>query len=267
LAVPGQSAVAQAADVVVPEADAVLLQPQTITAATETAATPSDVPSCIIAPADTAFGHVTALSVTRLPGSPGNRIDNMGSDSISSHSHNSNRVHGDASRDLDVMGNMSDGRTSAENNTGVPSSNAACHNRVASKAPEAAAEGEQQQQLQDVMSNNGQQVVSSEPDRADVSLPENVKVAHRCGFHLFASASECCCNCLLEPTGASYYLTITSGSWLVWLLWVPCVIKYRYCGLYYLYCVNVQCRCCVLYNARYAASTSDCCEAGDSLPY
>ena len=28
-----------------------------------------------------------------------------------------------------------------------------------------------------------------------------------------------------------------------------------------------QYRCCVSHNARYAASASDCCEAGDSLPY
>ena len=196
LAVPGQSAVAQAADVVMPEADAVLLPPQPITAANETAATPSDVPSRIIAPADTAFGHVTALSVPPLPESLGDRIDNTG---ISSHSHTSNLVHGDPSRDVNVTGNMSDRCTSAENNTGVPSSNAACHNRAASKAPEAAAEGEQQQ-LQGVMSKDEQQDVSSGPARADAIVVESVKVAHRCSSHLSASVSDCCC--LLEPTDA-----------------------------------------------------------------
>lgn len=174
----GRSAAAQAADVVMPEADAVLLQPQTITAATEAAATPSDVPSRIKAPPDTAFAHITPLSVTHLPGSPGNRVDNMGSDRISSHSHNSNLVHGDASRDLDVLSNTSHGRTSAENCTGDPSSCAACHNRAASKAPEAAAEGEQLH-LQDVMCKDEQQDVSSGPDRADAIGPQNVKVAHR----------------------------------------------------------------------------------------
>ncbi len=181
-----------------PEADAVLLPPQPTTAATETAATPSDVPPHIIAPADTAFGHVTALSITPLPGNPENRFDNMGAHSISSHSHNSNLAHGDASRDLDVMGNMSDGRASAEN-IGIPSSNAACHDRAASKAPEAAAE-EEQQQLQDVMSKDEQQDVNSGLNRANAIGPENVKGAHRCSSDLFASASEYCCNCLLEPT-------------------------------------------------------------------
>ena len=184
-----------------PEADAVLLQPQTITAATGAAATPSDVPSRIKAPPDTAFAYITPLSDTHLPRSPGNRTDNMGSDRISSHSHNSNLVHGHASRDLDVLGNMSHGRTSAENNPGDPSSNAACHNRAASKAPEAAAEGEQLQ-LQDVMSKDEQQNVSSGPDRADAVGPQNVKVAHRCTSDLSAFVSICCCNCLLEPTGA-----------------------------------------------------------------
>ncbi|KAL0050427.1 hypothetical protein WJX82_011056 [Trebouxia sp. C0006] len=174
----GQGAVAQAADVVMPEADAVLLSPQPITPATGIAATPSDVPSRIIAPADTAFGHVTALSLTPLKGSRGNRFDNMGSDSISSHSHNSSLVHGNASRDFDVTVDTSDDCTSAENNTGVPSSNAACHNRAASKAPEAAAEGEQQQ-LQGSISKDEQQDMSSGPDRADAILPENVKLAHR----------------------------------------------------------------------------------------
>ena len=200
LAVPGQSADAQAADVVMPEADAVLLPPQPITSGTETAATPSDVPSRTIAPADTAFGHVTALPVTPLPESLGDRIDNTG---ISSHSHTSNLVHGDPSRDVNVTGNMSDRCTSAENNTGVPSSNAACHNRAASKAPEAAAEGEQQQ-LQDSISKDEQQDMSSGPDRADAILPENVKLAHRCSSDL--SASECCRTCLLDPIGVRGYL-------------------------------------------------------------
>jgi len=213
LAVPGHSAVAQAADVIMAEADAVLLQPQTTTAATESAATPSDVPSRSIAPADTtsvglqqlaegqhmcvhSCGDVTGLSVTRLPGTLGNRSDNGGSDSSSSHSHNSNLVHGDASRSLDVIGNMSGGRTSAENNTGVPSSNTACHDRAASKAPAAAAEGEQQQ-LQDIKNKDEQQDVSSGPDRAEAIWPKNGQVAHRCISHLSTSASECCCNCLL----------------------------------------------------------------------
>ena len=186
-----------------PEADAVLLSPQPITPATGIAATPSDVPSRIIAPADTAFGHVTALSLTPLKGSRGNRFDNMGSDSISSHSHNSSLVHGNASRDFDVTVDTSDDCTSAENNTGVPSSNAACHNRAASKAPEAAAEGEQQQ-LQDSISKDEQQDMSSGPDRADAILPENVKLAHRCSSDL--SASECCRTCLLDPIGVRGYL-------------------------------------------------------------
>ncbi|KAA6422245.1 MAG: hypothetical protein FRX49_07715 [Trebouxia sp. A1-2] len=178
-AAKGQSAVAQTADVVMPEAAAVLLQPQTTAAATQAAATPSDVHCPIIAPADTAFGHVTALSVTRLPGSPGNKFDNMGSDSISSHSLNRNLlVHGNASQDLDVMGNISDGGTSAQNNKGVPSSTAACHNRAASQALEAAAEGEQQQ-LQDIKSKAEQQDVSCKPDGAVAIGPEIVEITHR----------------------------------------------------------------------------------------
>lgn len=184
----GQSAVAQASDVVMPEADAVLFQPQTTTAATETAATPSVVPSRSIALPDPAFvglqqlaegqvaegqhmcvhssGHVTALPVTCLPESLGNRNDNIATDNISSHSHNSNLVHGDASRALDVTGNMSDGGSSAGNNDGVPNSKTACHNKAAGKAPAAAAGGEQQD-------------VSSGPDRAHAIWPESVKVAHR----------------------------------------------------------------------------------------
>ena len=195
-----------------PAPDAVLLPPQPITFGTETAATPSDVPSRTIAPADTAFGHVTALSVTPLPESLGDRIDNMG---ISSHSHSSNLVHGDPIQDVNVTGNMSDRRTSAENNNGVPS-----QNRAASKAPEAAAEGEQQQ-LQDVMSKDEQQDVSSGPDRADAIVVESVKLAHRCSSHLSASVSDCSCSCLLEPTDPRTTLQylLAHGWYGCW--WVP----------------------------------------------
>ncbi len=52
----------------------------------------------------------------------------------------------------------------------------------------------------------------SGPDRAEAIWPKNVKVAHRYSFHLSASASESCYNCLLEPTGARATLHVHCKS-------------------------------------------------------
>ncbi|KAL0042311.1 hypothetical protein WJX77_008788 [Trebouxia sp. C0004] len=78
----------------------------------------------------------------------------------------------------EAKGNMSDGGTSAQKDTGVPSSNAAYHNRAASGASAEAAEGEQQQ-LQDMKSKDEQQALSSGPHRAHAIWPQNVNLAHR----------------------------------------------------------------------------------------